>query len=213
MSRFLKPIGCVGMSGLLLFILSAAARAETVTFNFDTCGNGTTKNASCGSSTTYTVDGFTIIATAFPAPGSTGTLFAKQGGGDENGLGLTNDPTHDNEITAGSFIQLNLDVAGGVIPVVPLTIVMDSSTGSDAWKLYESNTSGATSGTVEATGTNELAFTIDPADDFLDVTATGGNVLLHSLSFTAPTPEPSGLMLLGTGILGLAGVVRRKLKV
>lgn len=209
MSRFLKPFGYVGMSGLLLLLLPGAARAATVTFNFDTCGNGTTKNASCGSSTTYTVDGFTIIATAFPAPGSAGTLFAKQSGGDENGLGLTNDPTHDNEITAGSFIQLNLLD----IPVVPLTIVMDSSTGSDAWKLYETNTVGATSGTVEATGTNEVAFTIDPADDYLDVTATGGNVLLSSLSFTAPTPEPSGLMLLGTGILGLAGVVRRKLKV
>jgi hypothetical protein len=33
------------------------------------------------------------------------------------------------------------------------------------------------------------------------------------LSTAAPTPEPSSLALLGTGVLGLAGVVRRKLSV
>ena len=211
----LLKLGCVGLSGLLLGILSTAARAETVTFNFDTCGNGTTKNASCGSSTTYTVDGYTITATAFAAPGSTANLYAKQNGGDENGLGLTNDPSHDNEITAGSFIQLNLDVAGGVIPVVPLTITMGSTTSPDEWEFYESNSAGATSGTFQASGFNEVPFTIDPADDYLDVTSLHGNVLLSSLTFTVsnPTPEPSGLALLGTGILGLAGAVRRKLKV
>lgn len=207
MSRFLKPLGCVG-TGLLL-ILPLAVRAETVTFNFDTCGNGTTKNASCGSSTTYTVDGFTIIATAFPAPGSAGTLYAKQDGSDENGLGLTNDPSNDNEITPGSFIQLNL----GDIPIVPLTITMGSTTDGEEWEFYESGSSGATSGTFEASGFNEVPFTIDPEDLYLDVTSLDGNVLLSSLSFTAPTPEPSALALLGTGILGLAGVARRKLKV
>lgn len=209
MSRFLKPLGCVGMSALGLLILPAAARASTVTFNFDTCGNGTTKNASCGSSTTYNVDGFSITATAF---GTNANLFAKQDGSDENGLGLTNDHSGQNEITAGSFIQLNVsDITGND----PLTIIMNSSTGSDAWKIYESNTGGATSGTTLATGTNEATFTVSPGDTFVDVTATDGNVLLSSLSFetsTPPVPEPGSLALLGTSILGLAGVVRRKLK-
>jgi hypothetical protein len=211
MSRFLKPLGYVGVSGLLLLMLPGAARAATVTFNFDTCGTGGGTNMACSGPQTFTSGGFSITATAFPAPGSAGSLYAKNTGGGEQGLGLTNDPSGENEITAGSFIQLNLIQ----IPIVPLTIVMNSTTDGEEWDLYESNSPGATSGTFQASGFNEAAFTIDPEDLFLDVTSLNGNVLLHSLSFetsTPPVPEPSGLALLGTSILGLAGVARRKLK-
>lgn len=39
----------------------------------------------------------------------------------------------------------------------------------------------------------------------------GGETFMLLSNSTSPTPEPSSLMLLGSGILGMAGVVRRKL--
>jgi hypothetical protein len=43
------------------------------------------------------------------------------------------------------------------------------------------------------------------------VFSTGGNTLVNLPSGIAPIPEPSSLLLLGSGVLGLAQVLRRKL--
>ena len=57
-------------------------------------------------------------------------------------------------------------------------------------------------GSTVINGTNDLGqlvgFYADANDNVIGFVAT-------------PTPEPSGLLLLGSGVLGLAGIVRRKL--
>lgn len=153
--------------------------------------------------TSHTYGG--ITATAY-GPG-TQFLYGKNDGGDENGLGLTSDPSGDHEITVGQFIQLDVTSLQGLT----ISFVMNSSTHPDAWKVFESSSAFATSGSSTVTGTDENSHSITIASGmkYLDFTATGGNVLLSSISYTA-TPEPLSLALTGSGLLGLFLLRRRR---
>jgi hypothetical protein len=59
-------------------------------------------------------------------------------------------------------------------------------------------------------GLTQLTFTNNGISD-ANIGAVLDNVSISSAS-PSPTPEPSGLMLLGTGILGAAGLMRRRLQ-
>jgi len=152
--------------------------------------------------TTHTYGG--VAATAY----GTGSphLFGKSDGGDENGLGLTSDPSGQHEITIGDFIQLDLTSLIGT----QLTIVMGSTTDGEAWSFFASNSALATSGTAVMSGSNENSFTFTPTLKYLDVTSTNGNVLLSSLSYTQSAPEPVSFALVGSGLLGVFLIRRRK---
>ncbi len=179
----------------LCFLTCSVVPSFGTTINFGTpTGN---------QGTSHTYGG--ITATAY-GPG-TQFLYGKNDGGDENGLGLTSDPSGDHEITAGQFIQLDVTSLQGLT----ISFVMDSSTGDDAWKVFESSSASATSGSSTVTGTNESShsITITSGMKYLDFTATGGNVLLSSISYTA-TPEPLSLALTGSGLLGLFLLRRRR---
>jgi len=185
------------------------ALADTITFNSPAGALGTTQ--------VYTLDGVNFTATAFNG----GNLFAKNGGSDEKGLGLTNDSQH--EIGPGTptqFIQLDL------LPLITagftgFQFLMGSSTVIDAWKVSACASAGSggsgppcDSSVNALTGTDELTFHPVPSDfsatnHYLDFSATSGNVLLEELSAT-PAPEPRFYGLLLTAILGFAGIVIRK---
>ena len=184
-----------------LFAMAVSLPAATILFG----GGG-----NLGSSHTYGP----VTATAYLSNGNTGTLFGKgtASTGNEDGLGLTADPTGDNEIFPGTdFIQLS----GVSLLKGPISISM-GSTGGDTWALYGTNTAGSLAGaTLLAGGGNDDGVEVSVPNAlnylYLDVKAVTNNVLLQDLVYTSSVPEPSTLSIVGLGGV-LIGLLRRKLK-
>ena len=207
-SSLLRIAGAV--SAVALFAINPV-RADTV-WNFGTpAGDQGQSHNYMGS------DGTLLNAQAFGPNGGAGDstpgpvhLFGKNGTGDENGVGLTNDPSGDHEITMGSFIQLTID---HLFSSTTLSFMAGSTTDGEAWAVYGTNTPGTNSGipsgatsllscnsgvssTCEGNFTfNSMGFT------FLDVTETtrGGNILLAHLDGNVAVPAP----IVGAGLPGL----------
>jgi hypothetical protein len=176
---------------------------STITVNFSS------PTGDQGNSHSYAYSGGSILAAAFgpnDANGHQVHLYGKNGSGDELGLGLTNDPSGDHEISGTSFIQLDLI---NILGFAPLSITMNSTTDGESWKISQSSTSGVL-GTNCATstcwtGSGESSISISPTLRYLDIKATNGNVLLSSISFdpVQQAPEPVSFLLVGGGLIGM----------
>ena len=159
-----------------------------------------------------------VTATAYTSNNTLGTLFGKgvaNGTGSEDGLGLTGDPTGDNEIyanlatgaPASDFIQLSISGLSG-----PISISM-GSTGGDTWAVFGSHTAGTLGTTMLASGGGddgaEVTVTNATSWQYLDVRAVTNNVLIQDLVYTTSVPEPGTLGIVGLGGV-LIGLLRRK---
>ena len=70
-------------------------------------------------------------------------LFAKNQGNGEQGIGLTNDPTHEDEISGKNLVRIDL---GGVGLYSNLQISTGSTTGSEEWEIWGSDSPTAAGG-------------------------------------------------------------------
>ncbi|HKT46710.1 MAG TPA: PEP-CTERM sorting domain-containing protein [Candidatus Acidoferrales bacterium] len=128
-------------------------------------------------------------------------LSCKDEGTNEFGLGIFSDS--DGEINTHNFVQI-AGLTGATLTVI------ESVQSNEGFELFGSSSNGVLGTTLLGSdhGCGTCTVTVNLGSfTFLDITASSGNVLLDNLS---PTPEPSSYLLLGTGLLMLGFIVRRK---
>jgi hypothetical protein len=200
----------IALASLAIALTTSSARADLF---FDFRENGT------GDLSVTTLDFRSVTSSTYKikATGTAG-LYVKTSGGNESGLGLNNDPSHDHEITVGNSIDLNVAALKAQYNITKLTLTLSSVQSGENYQIYGGSIatanllfSGVSSGgSVSVTGVNLSNF-----NDYI-ITTTKGNILLKSATVTGSAvpqtavPEPSSLALMG--IAGAIGLVVRRVR-
>ena len=204
------------LAAVLLAGTALATPASALTWNFGQFGTGTLPNTE-----TFTIGGlYGLNVTGYSSGNVARALFSKNEGGNEVGLGING--LLDNEISGGSFIQVNMDGLRSLLTNFKFS--MNSVDNNEGWVVFgtmdgdrfSQATILAHSSGLGDEGVHTLADGFDNYN-FLFATSgfggsTGGsNVLLHSFSAelqAVPIPPAAALFL--SGLVGLFAIRRRK---
>jgi hypothetical protein len=195
----------LALLSLATLVLCAASFADTP-YNFAAFGTG-----DIGHTDTFSAGGFSLTAWGFSSNNTNTDLWYKADGGDETGLGLSND-TVDHEIQGNSFLEFTTANV--------TTITIGSVQSGESWAIYGSPSIGTRGTVLLASGNTDVSVpplnlaAIDSGWTWVSLFApTPGNILLDGANAPAPrVPEPSTpAFILTLGLVGLFEVGRRKL--
>lgn len=177
----------------LFFSAQVAVSASAATIDFD---------GSSSTLTTYSEYGYNVTAIS-------GTWYAGGGFGNPGPSAIATRPGGTLAFTSGTGGTFNFDSADLATAVTGASVTYDfvgylggtqifSQTGTDTTEWFA---------TFASLYSNVW---IDTLDITLSST-TSGAFNVDNVVLTAAAPEPSGILLLGTGLMGVAGLLRRRL--
>ena len=216
------------LSTVLAFGFAAPAYAGLIDWDFGQHAGA------LGVSQGFSSGAFSLTARGFTASDVATNLFSKTDAGDERGLGLTNDPSGNDEISLShGFIQLNLD--GLLSKLHGFEFSMGSTTQGEGWGVFGSQDDHPFDLTflIQSIGENDEGVHMLPGGwDNYEFFYFGGlpnlppseggcqdgcnaNVLLSSFAATTnvggvPEPRTWVMMLAGFACLGYAALRRRQ---
>ena len=188
--------------------LATGASAAIISYNFGL------PSGNVGTSETYTSGGLSVTAYGFTASNNAQSLYGKNAGPGETGLGFVNNDDHEIGIFEG-YVALDVSGLFGKIAGNTLTFTMGSTTDGEQWSVYGSNTLNSV-GTFLFSGGDMNAHNLTGlgAYKYYDFKSTswsgGGDVLLSTLSATTAVPEPAAWALMLAGIGGMGAMLRRR---
>jgi hypothetical protein len=221
---------------MLLGLAITPAHATTILFPWVTSSNA---NTTLGTSASFTSGGITLTAYALPGVNQNPApaLYAKSDGTGETGLGLTNDPGKDNEISAKTDdgIQIDFSNALSKAPNATVTLQIGSVQSGEGWALYGSNTLASNTGSIgkellSGSATSNPVQTVNLPDwgvyTYYTLVATDpanctplANILLGTVTIdtpgtpqNTPTPEPGTLLMSGSALIAVGVTMKKKQK-